>query len=432
MAGGKISYVEPNSPAARAGVKVDDELLAINNHPLRDVIDYQIACLAGNIKLSLKSGQKSSEITISADEPLGIKFYSSTFNGVKNCANACKFCFIDQMPPNLRPSLYIKDDDFRLSFLYGNFITLTNISVNTIERIIRQHLSPLYISTHSTDAAVRRRLMDFKGEDNTLAYLRQLIDSDIEVHIQIVLCPGFNDGSALEKTLLDLSAMGVASIGIVPVGLTGRRDGLSRLEPVTKVTAGELIERISAYQQDNLKMNGSRLVFLADEFYLLAGDELPADEAYEDYPQLENGIGLARKFLKEVEEKLYEMEPPKVKTANWTIMTSRLALPVLRSASDMASARWNLELSLLVADNRFFGGGVSVAGLLTGSDIIAAAKKRSGSGGGLLAPDVCLNADGLLLDDMTAVQLEKEVPLRFMPSTGRMFIEELAKVVVDA
>lgn len=432
MTGGKISYVEPNSPAAQAGIKVDDELLTINNRPLRDVIDYQIACLDNSLKLSLKSGQKIREIDVAIDEPLGIKFYNSTFDGIKRCANSCRFCFIDQLPPNLRSSLYIKDDDFRLSFLYGNFITLTNISFKTIERIIRQHLSPLYISIHSTDAIIRRQLMGFAGKDNSLTYLKQLVESGIEVHIQIVLCPGVNDGAALEKTLLDLAAMDVASIGIVPVGLSAFRDNLPKMEPVTKDFAKDLIERISSFQQDNLVKNSSRLVFLADEFYLLAAVELPADTSYEGYPQLENGIGLARRFLKEAEEKLDEMEKPKVKIVTWTILTSRLASLALRPALVMINARWQLELKLLIAENSFFGGGVSVAGLLTGSDIIAATKKRSGFDDGLLAPDVCVNSDGLLLDGLTAAKLEKDLPLRFMPSTGRRFIEELAKVIVDA
>ncbi len=429
--GAKISTVETGSPAAQAGIKVDDELRMINGRPLRDVIDYQIACLDNSLKLSLKSGQKIRELKIFTDGTLGIKFYHSTFNGIKKCANNCRFCFIDQLPPNLRATLYIKDDDFRLSFLYGNFITLTNISANAIERIIRQHLSPLYVSIHSTDRKIRRRLMGFKGKDNSLDYLKQLLDAGIEVHIQIVLCPGINADASLDKTLVDLTAMGVASIGIVPVGLSGRRDDLTKMEPVTKDFSRDLIGRITRYQRNNLKVNGSRLVFLADEFYLLADVELPAATAYEDYPQLENGIGLARKFLKDVAETLDEMEIPEVKTASWTILTSRLAAKVLRPALAMIDSRWRLKLRLSTADNSFFGGGVSVAGLLTGSDIIAAMEKSSDFGGGFLAPDVCLNDDRLLLDGLNADKLEKELPLRFIPSTGQMFIEELAKVMVD-
>lgn len=431
--GGKIIEVIPGSPADSVGIRPGDELMSLNNAPLRDVLDYQIACLDEHLKFEIKRGGRCVTFDLHREDlrPLGIKFAGSIFNRLKTCVNSCIFCFIDQLPPKLRSSLYLKDDDYRLSFLYGNFITLTNLVDRHIDRIIEQRLSPLYVSLHSIDPRIRRLLIRPKREDKALDFLSKLIVGGIDVHVQVVLCPGINDGNDLDKTVSSLADLGVKSIGIVPVGLTGYRDGLPPIRPATGDIASKIIEQIIPYQQQYLKTYGRRLVFLADEFYLLAGFELPLAAAYEDYPQIENGIGIARLFLQEVEEGLLELEKPGNRRNDLVMVTSGMAAPIIKRAAKMIGAAWNADIQILRVRNRFFAGGVSVTGLLTGRDIIDAIQESGLCGRTFLIPDVCLNGDRLLLDDITESEVRQCAPgcVEFVPSTGRRFMARLLQVI---
>lgn len=425
--GAKIISVESGSLADVGGIKEGDELVAINGNNLNDVLDYQFFSQDEHINLQLRREGRLFVASIENrdDQGLGIMFASSVFDKVMTCKNSCKFCFVDQLPGGLRSSLYIKDDDYRLSFLYGNFITLTNLEDGDLKRIISQRLSPIYASLHSTDKDIRKDLIRPRVEDRALESLDRLIAGGIETHIQIVLCPGINDGPALTATISELTDMGVASIGIVPVGLTGHRGGLAEIEPVDSKVAKELIKTITEIQEANLENIGRRTVFMADEFYLVADEKLPKSGSYEGYPQVENGIGLSRIFLDQVESRM-EAEKIFFSKREHTVLTSTMAAPVLSQAIESINRRSNGRIRIIDVKNTFFGAQVSVAGLLTGADILAC-RDRFTKGDSVLVPDITLNQDRLFLDGISEEEIMKDVvfDLRFTPSTGSAFIDFL-------
>ena len=423
----KIISVESGSPAEQSGIKKGDELVAINGEKLLDVLDYQFFSQDESLNLKVKRDNKYfvTSIDKGGDRGLGLKFNSSIFDKVKICKNSCKFCFIDQLPRGLRQSLYQKDDDYRLSFLYGNFVTLTNMEEGDIKRIIAQRLSPIYVSLHSTDEEIRKKLIRPRIDDRALEILESLITGGIKTHIQIVLCPGINDGPTLTKTILDLTQMGVETIGIVPVGLTGFRDELEQVETVDAVQAKELIRMVSKIQNANMDSIGRRVVFLADEFYLISKAVLPKSASYEDYPQLENGIGLSALFLDEVETRI-EAEGISIRKKEHAILTSAMAAPVLSMAIESINRRSNARLRIVEVRNSFFAGHCSVAGLLTGADI-KACQGLFEKGESVLAPDISLNQDRLFLDGVSEEEIKRDVifDLQFVPTTGSAFIDFL-------
>lgn len=409
----RIAQIVPGSIAEELGITPGDRLLSINGMVVSDYIAYRFAIADEEIELVLAHGDEVEAIGIEkdADEDLGLIFASDVFDGVRACRNACVFCFEAQMPTGMRGSLRLRDDDFRLSFLHGNFLTLTNLTDDDFGRIARERLSPLFVSIHATDREVRNAMLQNHRAPDICEQLQRLGDAGIEVHGQIVLCPGWNDGDVLARTLDDLAALFpiVRTVGIVPVGLTAHRPAGPAVRPVAAADAARVLEQVHR-QQDALRAaTGSRQVFAADEFYLLTGAPLPLAAAYEGFPQKENGIGLARLW----QDELAGLPVPALSSRRITLGTGTLAAPLLAPLA-VRLGQAGIEAQVLAIPNHFYGGGVSVAGLLTGGDVRAALAGRD-LGDLLILPAAMLNADGIFLDDSTPDDLQQAlgVPLRF-------------------
>ncbi|MHB9130543.1 MAG: DUF512 domain-containing protein [Armatimonadota bacterium] len=406
----KIDAVASGSIAEEVGLQPGDLLLAVNGVPVADYIAYRFAVADEEITLQIARDDERWEIDIEkdADEDLGITFTEDVFDGVRRCRNKCVFCFEEQMPAGMRASLSLRDDDFRLSFLHGNFITLTNLRDGDVERIVREHLTPLFVSIHTTDPELRRRMMQNRRAPDILAQLRQLADAGIEFHAQIVFCPEWNDGAALERTLAELSGLypALLSIGIVPVGLTAHRPAGPQVRAVTPADATALLNTVEGWQATMLARHGTRLVYAADEFYLAADYPIPTAEAYEGFPQRENGIGLARLFLDELAA-IDLSAPASSSFQRVTIATGTLAAPLLEELAGKLRAT-GLDIDVVAVPNRFYGGGVSVAGLLTGHDLLQALAGRN-LGDAVLLPAAMRNTDGIFLDDTTPEAIAREL-----------------------
>ncbi len=428
-----IKCITPESIAEEIGLEEGDIIKKINSRELRDIIDYQY--LTSDEALQIEVEKKSGEawiLDIEKDpyESLGILFGEETFDGMKKCNNNCVFCFVDNLPSNLRKSLYIKDDDYRHSFLYGNFITLTNLKQSELERIVEFKLSPLYVSVHSTDENLRREMLNNKNADKILKQLNFLVSGGIEIHTQVVLCPGLNDGKYLDKTISDLSSMlpDIKSLALVPVGLTKFKKNIN-LKNFTKKESQELIKKIEKIQHEFLKNKGTRFVYLADEFYLKAGFRIPNDEYYEDYSQLENGIGLARIFLEEINEYLPDKIITRDKVLEVIIVTGESSYNILNEVvQEILNKIKNINITVKKIKNDFFGNSVTVTGLITGSDIIKNLQEYKGKNKVVLIPDVMLkdNSD-LFLDDLTVEDISKELNLnvKVIHASGKNLIEQL-------
>jgi putative radical SAM enzyme (TIGR03279 family) len=401
----RIINVADNSIAEEIGIETGDILISINGKKIVDIIDYQFY---GQDDYMVVDVQKpdgelwSIEIEKDYDEVLGLEFDGVVFDRMKVCKNRCIFCFVDQMPPHMRQTLYIKDDDYRYSFLYGNFITLTNLTEADWQKIITLKLSPLYISVHCIQPDLRKKMLNNPQASTIKQDLKRLQDAGIEVHTQIVLCPGVNDGRILEETINELASFhpSVISIGIVPVGLTGFRDKLPELEPVTADQAKKLIELIESYQKEFRSLYGMGLVYIADEFYLKAKIDFPDESYYDDYPQIENGIGLARIFLDEflIEEPLL---PEQIEPREVYIITGVSAQPILEKIVIRMNNIKGLRVTILTVANKFFGGIVTVTGLLTGGDIICTLGQKY-EGKRVIIPEiVCREGQDILLDDIS-------------------------------
>jgi putative radical SAM enzyme (TIGR03279 family) len=419
----KIVRVDSDSVAARAGLMAGDEILAINGAPLRDALDFLFASAEEELELAVRRADGAAVVlglVRSPGEPLGIELPPDP---IRRCGNRCVFCFIDQNPKGLRRSLYVKDEDYRHSLLFGNYLTLTDLAAWEIERILDQHMSPLYVSVHATDATARRRLLRCPGDGAILPLLTHLARGGIELHAQIVLVPGYNDGEILTRTLDDLERLHPAllSVAIVPVGLTRHRAKLPPLRPVRADEAASLVEAIGVRQRACRARLGTRLHFLADEFYLLAGAALPPASAYEGFPQIENGVGMVRRFERDHAHarRLLPAIPgreartgrgrrtdgdaanakPRVLVTTGTRFSPLLEAFLarrLRATGEASCA----EVRVIAVENAFFGPGVTTAGLLTGGDILAALMREQPFDLALLPPET-LNADGRLLDDLT-------------------------------
>jgi putative radical SAM enzyme (TIGR03279 family) len=414
--GGRISSIEADSDAERAGLAPGDLVRAVGGEPVRDVIDWQ--WLTEAIPFAVTVVRDGVEHRVSVDRswtgPLGVTFDEVIFDGIRECVNACEFCFVSQLPPGLRPRLSVRDDDYRLSFLTGNFVTLTNLEEADMRRIVDQRLSPLHVSVHAADPAVRSRLVCCTTEDTTLERLESLLAAGIQAHIQIVAVPGVNDDRVLDDTLGWLAAReGVLSVGVVPLGFTAYQRRYERsFLPEESACLIEVVERRQAAQR---AARGSGWVYAADEFYLSAGVVPPGGTDYDDYPQYENGIGMVRAFLEELEEAVNaahargDLSRPLAHTTAGedvvpalTAVTGTLFAPVLQSA--LASAGLRGRVRVMPVANALFGGNVSVSGLLSGDDIVSAIE-ADGARGTYLIPDVVVNSDGLLLDDVPADEL---------------------------
>ncbi len=408
---GNICRVQAGSIAAGLGIVPGDALLAVNGKSVRDIIDLSFALADEYVEL-LVARQNGEEELFAVekdyDQDLGLEFASAVFDRIRPCANKCVFCFVDQMPPGMRESLYVKDDDYRLSFLYGNFITLTNVGPRDLARIRRLHLSPLYVSVHATDSAVRTALLGNPRAAAIMDNLRDLTDSGIDPHTQVVLCPGLNDGQILERTIADLYALapGVLSLAIVPVGLTRHRENCRPLRGFTPAEAENVIAAVAAWQSRCREETGSSFVYLADEFYLACGHEIPDYDNYDDFPQLENGVGIVRTFLAEWAETTVKATGYKA-PLNIDVVCGKSAAAILGPLLD-GFVIPNLAVRLIAVENAFFGPDVTVTGLLTGADIAAALQKQTGPRAGVIIPGVALRkGENIFLDGLTPEDLAR-------------------------
>ncbi|MGE5592434.1 MAG: DUF512 domain-containing protein [Betaproteobacteria bacterium] len=415
--GAVVCRVDAGSIAEEAGIAPGDRLITINGRPVRDILEYRFLCAEEELSLVVEKPDGDTlvvEVTKDYDEPCGLEFGEAIFDGVRRCRNRCVFCFVDQLPRKVRRTLRIRDDDFRLSFMTGSYITLTNLTEEDYDRVAAMRLSPLYVSVHSTDPVTRGRLLGRRGPCHVMGGLARLVAAGIVVHTQIVLCPGMNDGEELERTVRDLSSLfpGVKSCAVVPVGLTRHRRGLFPVAPVSQDGAARVVASVEKWQEEFLERFSSRFVFASDEFYVLAGKAVPSREAYEGFPQIENGVGLLRDFIDELDEMRRTADLPRYAKApvRLVAVTGEAAYPVIGEACRFLESVKGLSCRALLVKNRFFGPRISVAGLLTGQDIARTFTAAIGRGGcdAIVIPSVSLKADApRFLDDMTVGELER-------------------------
>ena len=426
---GIIARVAPDSIALELGLEPGDSLISVDGENIRDIIDLSFALADENVELLIekKNGEREVlDIEKEYDEDLGIEFESAVFDGVRRCANKCIFCFVDQMAPNMRESLYVKDDDYRLSFLYGNFVTLTNITPEDMNRIRRLHLSPLYISVHTTNGILREKMLNNKNAGKIMEQLDSLLASGIEMHTQVVLCPDINDGEELEKTISDLYSLHpeVLSMAIVPVGLSRYRENCYSLQAFTSERACSVVETVQKWQEKCRKKSGTSFVYLSDEFYLNANQPIPEYEWYDDFPQLENGIGLIRNFLHEWEEKAIitnGYDKPHYIDVVCGISAQKILEPLLAAVKIP-----NLVIRVVPVENHFFGNDITVSGLLTGQDIINKLSQMDGERTGIIIPGVALRkGEGIFLDNMKLTELEEQLALPVRVAYGAEDLRQL-------
>lgn len=429
-----IKSVLPDTPCSNTAIKGGDCLVSINGHEIIDVLDYRFYQNETDLTLQLIDSQGNGfAVDIAKDEyeDLGLEFDTYLMDKQRSCRNKCIFCFIDQLPKGLRPSLYFKDDDSRLSFLFGNYITLTNITEHEISRIISMHISPVNVSVHTTNPQLRVKMMKNKSAGDALQILKRLSNAGIALNCQLVLCPGINDGKELERTLSDLTSLSsIECIAAVPVGLTKFREGLEDLKPFDKHSATQVIEIIDRFGEQCLRKTGSRKIFAADEFYLIAQKQIPPAEHYEDFAQLENGVGLWAMFKEQTQDAL-KLTPAPENPRNISCVTGTAAYPLLRNIIDTAMNKWhNLYCKVYPIKNEFFGENITVAGLVTGRDIINQLSNCD-LGEELFIPSVMLRQQGdMFLDDITIDDLQKALNVKVTPVSvdGYEFIEALAGV----
>ena len=427
----RIQSVNRSSPAARAGIQPGERVLRINGEPVLDEIDYQALSSAGRIHLDLldpDGRERSVFLHKKSWEALGLCLDEREALKPKPCRNHCVFCFIDQMPRGMRPSLYVKDDDWRLSMMMGNYVTLTNVDDAEFDRILRRKASPLYISVHATDPEVRIRMLRNPAAGRLMDQLRALKDHGLKFHCQIVLCPGINDGPVLDRTLHDLASLlpSVLSLAIVPLGVTAYRQHLEQLELFTPASAAALLDQVRPYQQWFLKTHGTRLIFPSDEFYCLSGRPLPPEEEYEDYGQIEDGVGMLRLLERQCAEAFERLSlPPDPPARRLLIPTGVSAAPFIRELADRYRPD-RVRVDVLPVTNHFFGETITVTGLLVGADLIRAARGRD-------ADEICISATMLreqsdrFLDNMRLTEAEEQigVPIRVVENNGEAFIRAL-------
>ena len=420
--GNTITSIDRRSPAERAGVRVGEKLVSIGGHAVADVLDYRFFGYDKDPELVLEApdgARRTLRVKKPEAEDLGLNFETYLMDEPRPCSNHCLFCFVDQMAPGCRDTLYFKDDDARLSFLMGNYITLTNLSPREAQRIIDLRISPINVSVHATDPRMRSILLGNRAGAESLEYMKAFGRAGIVMNGQIVLCPGWNDGDQLQRTMEDMAAWGFASCSIVPVGLTQFREGLSRLKPVDRETANAVIDQVNAFGEICLERYGSRRFFCSDELYIRAGRELPEEEYYEDYVQIENGVGMLRSLITEFEAGL-RLEDEAADAAPYTIATGVSARPYLQDLADKAREKTGVSGQVIAIVNDFFGHTIDVAGLITGRDLIAQLKGKD-LGRRLLIPVNMLRHGGdVFLDDLHVSDVEAAlgVPVTVVEQDG--------------
>jgi len=407
----KITDIQPESLAEDLGLQVGDDLLRINGNQVKDIIDYRFYFAEDEIEMVIfRDGERKKipQFNKFPDEQLGVTFEPIK---IRKCANDCLFCFVDQNPAGVRETLNFRDGDYRLSFLHGHYVTLTNVGWTEMERIVTQKLSPLYISIHVTDPEARKKLILYKKNDQILKKLKYLVDHGITLHSQIVLTPGYNDGKYLDRTLEDLYQFRekLMSVAIVPVGLTKHREGLEKLESVSPEYARQFMTKVQKYDSKYTNAEGERFVYLSDEWFILANEEIPPMEYYGNCHQIENGVGLTRVFLDDFAEqsKTFPRRIPQPRKVS--LATGKLAAPILREhVLPVLNAIENLEVQLFPIRNDFWGEMVTVAGLLTAQDIIRQLAAAD-LGDALYLPMRFVNDDGITLDDKTPADIQRHL-----------------------
>ncbi len=433
----KIEKIEPGSIAEEMGIEAGDVLLQINGQDVEDIFDYRYLVQDEYIEVLIKkpSGEEwLLEIDKEYDEELGIVFENGLMDNYRSCSNKCIFCFIDQMPKGMRETLYFKDDDSRLSFLQGNYVTLTNMSDSDIERIIRYRLSPINISFQTTNPELRCKMLNNRFAGKALLQVKKLYEAGITMNGQIVLCKGVNDKEELEKSIADLAAYlpHLESVSVVPVGLTKYREGLYPLEPFTKEDAKEVLRCIHKWQDQIFPEYGLHFVHASDEWYILADETLPEEERYDGYLQLENGVGMLRLLLNEFALAMAELEEGGTEYAargqELSLVTGKLAYPFIRDMAEQMMNRFpNLLIHVYAITNDFFGERITVAGLLTGQDIVNQLKGKELGARVLLPQNVLRSGEDYFLDDMTVSQMEKtlQVKVNIVKSSGYDFVHTI-------
>ncbi|MDR0531003.1 MAG: DUF512 domain-containing protein [Oscillospiraceae bacterium] len=431
----KITSIIPKSPAAKTRIAPGDLLVSLNGHEINDVLDYRFYAAESRLLLSLlRPGGGAYAVRLRKGEydDIGLEFADGLMDGQRRCRNRCVFCFIDQLPQGLRESLYFKDDDARLGFLFGNYITLTNLTDREARRIVEMRLSPVNVSVHTMDPALRCRLMGNPQAGESLRFLEQFARAGLDLNIQLVLCPGWNDGEALRHSLRELQKLPtIRSVAAVPVGLTKYRDHLAQLRPFSKEEAAAVVDTFDEFRQarhaDCLAGESGAELCASDEFFLLAGRPMPGPDYYGEYRQLENGVGLWASLKADMESIFLceDMltEPP----APCSLATGEAAAPLLQLFVDEWRKIWhNSNIQVHCVRNDFFGEHITVAGLLTGRDVIAQLRGKN-LGETLFLPAVCLNADGLTLDGLTLQEISQAlgVPVKAVKNDAEAMVAQI-------
>lgn len=449
----RISKVSPDSIGSELDIEVGDRLLNINGHPVKDIIEYRYYIADEYLEMDIEkcNGEIwTLEIEKDFDEDLGLEFENPIIDQSKNCQNQCIFCFIDQLPENMRSTLYFKDDDSRLSFLQGNYITLTNMKEGDIQRIIDYRISPINLSVHATDPELRIRMLNNKKAGSILAVMKRFDKHQIKMNCQIVLCPGVNDGVNLDQTIEDLKDLeNIQSTAIVPVGISKFREGLFSMKPYDQRSASKVIDQVEKWQKEIMGEKGRRFVHLSDEFYILANRPLPKVEDYEGFPQIENGVGLMTKFRWEVKAALAQIEvnglkdsetlKPGKKSIPIQIITGTLAKDfIAEMANEVSKVMPILDIEIIAVKNHFFGETITVSGLVTGKDILETIKSKEAEKENnnfkntvTIIPNAMLKAEEeVFLDDLTVKDLEEKLNRKVVISSvdGKEFVDKLYEI----
>ncbi len=425
-----IAGVEKRSPAARARIKAGDTLLTINGREIEDVLDYRFYMPDSRLTVTVQTPKGKCRTLTVRKKPyaeLGLAFDTYLMDKQRSCRNNCIFCFIDQLPGGMRDSLYFKDDDSRLSFLFGNYITLTNLTERDVDRIIEMHISPINVSVHTTNPDLRCRMMNNRFAGDCLRHLYRFAEAGLDINCQLVLVPGYNDGAELTRSMEDLAALApaVRSVAAVPVGLTKHRDGLPELRPFTAEECAAIIDQMTAMGEQMLSKHGTRIFYPSDEWYIKAGRPIPEGDFYEEYPQLENGVGMIA-LLREDFTQAAQEYPLFIETDRLVIATGVDAAPYLQELADYAMQKWPaVQLQVVAIKNEFFGESITVSGLVTGGDLIQ--QLQGVPMDRLLLPANMLRQEGdLFLDDVSVEQVQETlgVPVTIIQETDGVALFE--------
>ncbi len=426
-----ISKVFPESIGEELGIEVGDQLLNINGNEIEDIIEYKYYLADEYLEVEILKSDGEHwilEIDKEFDEDLGIEFENPIIDKAKTCKNNCVFCFIDQLPPNMRDSLYFKDDDSRLSFLQGNYITLTNMSEEDIDKIVKYRISPINISVHTTNGELRKKMLNNRFAGNILNILTRLAENNIEMNCQIVLCPDLNDKEELDNTINDLGNLSdsIGSVAVVPVGLTAYREGLYNMKPFNAETASYTIDQVKKWQEKFRSSIDRNFIHVSDEFYVLAKKDFPDYESYGGFPQLENGVGMVTKFKYEFYNYLKNLPISLKKPKHITVATGTAAYIIIKDmCKDLSNKIGNLKIDVVCVENKFFGGHVSVSGLTTGVDIYNTLKDKD-LGDKILIPESMMKSgEQIFLDDYTVTELEEKLDtsIQICEVDGKKFIQ---------